>query len=211
MLDRHVALRGLLLRELSREYDQFLTYDAPNKHLDGFFNRHACDARGSWPAAQPSPWRCARCCRPAAAWVGLSSSADANTYALDRETRASFACDSGGVRRSRTAYRPALDDAEFERRIGELLGKAKVAARPRVLRRVRTLDEAIRDAVVDALESTRMGARWNLSAAASRLAIHRSRLRRLVRRFGSSQGASAEDPDEITSAVFVYVRCVCGT
>jgi DNA-binding NtrC family response regulator len=82
-----------------------------------------------------------------------------------------------------------LDDAVFEQRVREVLSRAQaVFVRqtvpvPSLQRAKRTLDDAIRDVVGEALEGNRRGARWNISVAAVQLGIPRSRLRRLIKRY----------------------------
>jgi len=86
----------------------------------------------------------------------------------------------------RSSKSKRLDDRTFERRLSAILSAAKStpkAKRPAHKRRPQTLDEAIRDAVAAALEYHRRDTRWNLSATATSLGIHRSRLRRMVNRY----------------------------
>ena len=87
----------------------------------------------------------------------------------------------------RRRKRPSLlDDHEFNRRIGSLLTELANGHRrsPRTTKpSPRTLDDSIRAAVERALQNTRAGSRWNLTAAANELDIHRSRLRRLILRY----------------------------
>jgi len=76
--------------------------------------------------------------------------------------------------------RSLLDDTAFAREIAGVLARHRAPAPQAPKRRKRTLEQAVRDVVIEALEDCR----GNVSHAARQLAIPRSRVSRLIKRYG---------------------------